>query len=280
MKKEKAEEFIIKTIKGIIVGLGVITAGAGTFAIVLGIYDRCMEIIAKPFKNFKENLKYIFPIIIGILISVLIFKKTVTVLFNNYESYTKCVFIGIILGGIPSLIKVANRKGKSKYHIIAFLVAFVLTILLTVAGTKFGKSSGIDSKMEIIPLFIYGMIYAFGAIVPGMSTMQILIFLGVWAPIVSGLLSFNFNIIIPFGLGYLLIIILFANLMAFCFEKFYGYTYYAIIGFSITSLIMLLPKIDSNVKLIICPIIIIITTIVMYKITKLEDKIKERENRL
>ena len=58
MKKEKIEEFIIKTIKGIIVGIGVLTAGAGTFAIVLGIYDRCMEIIAKPFKNFKENYFY------------------------------------------------------------------------------------------------------------------------------------------------------------------------------------------------------------------------------
>ena len=67
--KKNVIEFIIKIIKGMIVGIGSISAGAGTFAIVLGIYDRCMEILAKPFKNFKENFRYILPIIIGIIIS-------------------------------------------------------------------------------------------------------------------------------------------------------------------------------------------------------------------
>lgn len=280
MKNKNIIEFIIKTIKGVIVGVGFLTAGAGTFAIILGIYDRCMEIIAKPFKNFKDNLIYIFPILLGILISVIIFKNIVTILFNNFESYTKCVFLGIMLGGIPSLVNVANKKGKNKFHITAFFVAFLVTILFTFLGSKFGNSVGIDSKMEPLYLFIYGGIYAFGAIMPGMTTMHILIFLGVWAPIIKGILSMNFVILVPFGIGYLLIIILFANIMAFCFEKFYGYTYYAIIGFSVTSLIMLIPKISSLNEIIICPILVIISTFIMYKASKLEDKIREKESNL
>ena len=56
------KEIITKIVKGIIIGVASLTAGAGTFAIVLGIYDRSMEIIANHFKNFKDNLKYIWPI--------------------------------------------------------------------------------------------------------------------------------------------------------------------------------------------------------------------------
>lgn len=280
MKNRKITEFIIKTIKGMIVGLGSITAGAGTFAIVLGIYDKCMEIIAKPFKNFKNNIKYIFPIILGIIISVLVFKNIVTSLFINYESYIKCVFFGIILGGLPSLFKVANKKGKSDMYLISLVIAFFITIIVTILGNRFGENNQTDSKMQMIYLFIYGIIYGFGAIMPGMTTMHVLIFLGVWGPILSGIFSLNFNIILPFGIGYLLAVILIANLMSFCFEKFYGYTYYAIIGFSATSLIMLLPNIDTYAERIICPILIIVSTIIMYKIAKLENKIKERESRL
>ena len=79
-------EFIVKTIKGMIIGVSAMTAGAGTFAIILGIYDRCMEIIANPFKHFKSNLKYILPIVIGIGISVIIFGKFVLYCLANNKS--------------------------------------------------------------------------------------------------------------------------------------------------------------------------------------------------
>lgn len=280
MKKRNVTEFIIKTIKGMIVGLGSITAGAGTFAIVLGIYDKCMEIIAKPFKNFKDNIKYIFPIILGIIISVLAFKNIVTSLFINYEAYVKCVFFGIILGGLPSLFKVANKKGKSDMYLISLVIAFFITIIATILGNRFGESNQTESKMQMIYLVVYGIIYGFGAIMPGMTTMHVLIFLGVWGPILSGIIFLDFNVIIPFGIGYLLAIILMAKLMSYCFERFYGYTYYAIIGFSATSLIMLLPNIETYTEKMICPILIIVSTIIMYKLAKLENKIKERESRL
>ena len=52
-------EVFIKIIKGMIIGISAMTAGAGTFAIILGIYDRCMQIIANPFKNFKSNLNFL-----------------------------------------------------------------------------------------------------------------------------------------------------------------------------------------------------------------------------
>lgn len=280
MKIKNIVEFIIKTVKGMIVGLGTITAGAGTFAIVLGIYDRCMEIIAKPLKNFKDNIKYIFPIILGICISVVIFKNSIAYLFNNYNAYVKCVFFGIIVGGVPTLLKVADKKGKNKKHFIALIAAFIATIVFTGIGESFGQNNGIESKMEPVYILIYGIIYGFGAIMPGMTTMHVLIFLGVWEPIFSGILSGNLSVIIPFGIGYIIVVLLTANLMSYFFKNFYGYTYYAIIGFSVTSLLMLIPDVNNITEKILCPIIAIVTSIIMYNISKLEDKIKEGEEKI
>ena len=152
-------EVFIKIIKGMIIGISAMTAGAGTFAIILGIYDRCMQIIANPFKNFKSNLKYILPIVIGIGISVLIFGKLVLYCLSNYEAYFRCVLLGIIIGGIPTLFKVANKKGFKKKYLISTLVAFIFTIILTeFANTiKAGKTVEYITTIELI---IYGAIYA------------------------------------------------------------------------------------------------------------------------
>lgn len=263
-----------------IIGLGAITAGAGTFAIVLGVYDRCMQIIARPFKNFKENLKYILPIVLGIGISVLIFKNTVIFLFTKYTSYVKCLFFGIIIGGIPALLKVANKEGKNTKHKIAFFLAFLITIILTLVGEYFKSITPLETKMDFALLILYGAIYGFGAIMPGMTTMHTLIFLGVWGPILKGILTLNMNIIIPFVIGYLIVVLLTANLMSYCFKKYYGYTYYAIIGFSVTSLIMLIPNVEGVAQRIICTLITLISGIMMYQVTKLEDKIKDKENKI
>lgn len=273
-------EFIIKVIKGMIIGVASLTAGAGTFAIVLGIYDRCMEIIAKPFKNFKENVIYIFPIILGIVISVLIFKNGIVFLLENYSSYVKFAFLGIILGGIPALLKVANKNGYNKKYLISLVLAFFATLICTYIGDKFGQSSGAESKMGTMYLVIYGIIYGFGAIMPGMTTIHVLIFIGVLAPIMEGIFNIDLNIIIPFGVGYLAIVVLTANIISYLFKRFYGYTYYAIIGFSVTSLIMLIPQVTTVTEYILCPIIAIITGGTMYWVSKMENNIKAKEEEL
>lgn len=275
---ENIKEFVIKMIKGMVVGVATITAGAGTFAILLGIYDRCMEIISNPFKNFKDNLKYIFPIIVGILISVLIFGQFVIFCLNEYASYTRCVFLGIIIGGVPTLIGFANRKGFKKRYLISMGIALIITVLLTgvANNTKAGTTVEYLSKTELV---VYGAIYSFGAVMPGMTTIHILIFMGVLPTIMSGFYSLNFEIIIPFAVGYIIIALTTANLITYLFNRFYGLTYYAIIGFSITSLVMFIPKFTTFLETIIGVMLIIFSTIMMYLITKLEKSHTKEETK-
>lgn len=272
-------EFIVKMVKGMIIGVSAMTAGAGTFAIILGIYDRCMEIIANPFKHFKSNLKYILPIVIGIGISVIIFGKFVLYCLANYEAYFRCVLLGIIIGGIPTLIKVANKKGFKKKYLISMVIALIFTIILTnFANTiKAGKMAEYISTIELI---IYGAIYSFGAVMPGMTTIHILEYMGVLEKIMSGLLAFDLGIIIPFGIGYVILAFTTAGIITYLFKNFYGMTYYAIIGFSITSLVMFIPDFTSVKEAIIGVLLAIVSGIIIYFITRLEDYTKNKKEKI
>lgn len=272
-------EFIVKMVKGMIIGISAMTAGAGTFAIILGIYDRCMEIIANPFKHFKSNLKYILPIVIGIGISVIIFGKFVLYCLANYEAYFRCVLLGIIVGGIPTLIKVANKKGFKKKYLISMVIALIFTIILTnFANTiKAGKTAEYISTIELI---IYGAIYSFGAVMPGMTTIHILEYMGVLEKIMSGLLAFDLGIIIPFGIGYVILAFTTAGIITYLFKNFYGMTYYAIIGFSITSLVMFIPDFTSVKEAIIGVLLAIVSGIIIYFITRLEDYTKNKKEKI
>ena len=272
------KEIITKFIKGMIVGVAALTAGAGTFAIILGIYDRCMEIIANPFKNFKENLKYIWPILLGILISAASCANLISFLLTNYNAYTRSAFLGIIIGGIPMLFRVANKQGFRKTYIFSTIIALIITIILTIVANN-TKPGNVVNYVSTIELIIYGAIYAWGAVMPGMTTIHILIYMGVLAPILKGFTSFNFAIIIPFAIGYIALALTTAGVITYLFKKYYGITYYAIIGFSITSLVMFIPKYKNGFEVFIGILIIALFTIATIGITKLDKKIEETKER-
>jgi len=114
---------------------------------------------------------------------------------------------------------------------------------------------------------------------PGMTTMHILIYMGVLGPILAGFTSLNLGVIIPFGIGYITLALTTAGMITYLFKKFYGMTYYAIIGFSLTSLIMFIPNFNNLLEIIIGTFIIVIFAFAMYEIAKLDKKVQQtKEN--
>ena len=110
---------ILLILKGFVLGIANIIPGVsgGTLAITLGIYERMIEAISHFFSNFKDNLKFIMFLGIGILISLALFSNVIGFCLDNYKFATILFFIGIILGGMPILFKkvktfVCNKATK------------------------------------------------------------------------------------------------------------------------------------------------------------------------
>ena len=120
---------MLNLLKGFIIGIGKIIPGVSgsVLAITLGVYDKSVEYINNFKHNKKESLKYLLPLGIGIIISIIIFSKIITILLDKYYQINMLFFIGLIIGGLPEIIK----KVKKQDNIIvgtSFIIFFIISI--------------------------------------------------------------------------------------------------------------------------------------------------------
>lgn len=270
-------QFLIGFLKGMALSVGAIAPGVsgGTLAVIFGLYTRITEAIAHVFKNFKENLKFFFPIALGGGFGVLIFSNLISYLFANYSVEVKYLFIGLILGTFPSLFKQANSKGFKYTYLIPFIITLVVAIFFAVLDSKTVDAS-LNHNQEILELLIYGVIIGFGTIIPGISASFILMYIGAYEFVIGSIASLNIPVLIPMGIGFVLSIILFAKLINLLFRKVYGYTNYAVLGFTMGSIIPIFPGFAIDLRHFLGVILFIIGIFVSYFLSRYEKREKKK----
>lgn len=253
------KEYIILIIKGIIIGLGKIIPGVSgsLLAMSLGVYEKTLYKIRYFKESIKENMIYFIFLGIGILISIIFGSKIILYFLNNYYVLTIFLFIGLILGIVPSVYKKVKVKDKKYY--IATIITILLTILLLNIENKttFIYKDNIISNIQVM---VIGFIEAFTMIVPGISGTAIFLILGYYEFIMnlfSNITSFILNeplVIILFFISFLLsvyLVSIFINYMLLKHEKI---TYGMILGFGYSSIFLLikevLPKVASPTEMI------------------------------
>ncbi len=122
-------KFLSNCFKGIAIGAGAILPGisSGVFCVIFGIYEKLLDSVLNFFKDTKNNFKFLFPILIGTGLGIILFGHLLNYCLYQFPIQTKSIFIGLILGSIPSLMKEVHRKEKYKpfYLIFFFLALFV-----------------------------------------------------------------------------------------------------------------------------------------------------------
>lgn len=241
--------FLLNCAKGILIGSGAILPGisSGVLCIIFGIYEKLLDSIIHFFSNVKKNIKFLLPIVIGVAIGVLIFSNFLNYFLINFPIQTKSIFIGLILGSVPSLIKESKKKTDFKpifllYTLFAFLFGFLLVILENyIPNTQPGSS------FNFFYLMISGFIMSVGIIVPGVSSTIILMLMGVYNVYLSSISTLYFPVLIPMGIGLIVGCFIFMRLTDFLLNNFYEKTFYSIIGFSLGSILVLMPDISFDI---------------------------------
>ena len=260
---------VLLVIKGFFVGIANIIPGVsgGTLAITLGIYEELIEAISHFFRKLKSNIKFLIPIGIGAFTAIVIGSRIIEISLEKYTLPTLLFFTGLILGGMPMLFGKIKKNIKPSYALI-FLATFALVI-----GIMFLKTGNDVVLVDLnawgyFKLFLVGMIAAATMIIPGISGSFMLMVMGYYEPIINAINEFtsfnnlwnNFWILMPFGIGVLLGIIVIAKIIEFLFQKFEVPTYFGIIGFVLASLIGIF---TSAGNLVFTPTFIIVGIILM-----------------
>lgn len=241
---------LINFIKGFILGIANVIPGVsgGTMAVSMGLYELILSSIGNFFKDIKGNFLKLLPIILGILVAIVSTSKLVTYALTNYKAQTLCLFIGLIFGGVSLIMRKIKGKG-SKINYLIFFVIFFFVISLNFLKTGLIEIS--FTNMGIIGyllLLLMGFIASSAMVIPGISGSFILMVLGYYDKIiytVSTITDFsklgsNLLILVPFGIGVIIGIVFMAKLITNLIKKYETKTYFAIMGFVLSSVVVLL----------------------------------------
>jgi putative membrane protein len=248
-------KYLFQILQGALVGLGAVLPGisGGVLCVIFGIYKTIMEFLADPFKKFKTHFPKLFPYGIGVIVGFLGIAKLLAFLLDRYEAPSVCLFIGLIVGMLPSLFREAGEKGRSKASYASMTIAMILVFALLITLKVL--------SVEITPNFAWylfcGMALALSVIAPGMSFSTVLMPLGLYQPFVDGISNFDFGVIIPVGIGALATVILFAKLVDMLFTKHHSVSFHAIIGIVIAATVMIIPFGSFTASIVSCIINIV-----------------------
>lgn len=245
--------FLLNCVKGIAIGAGAILPGisSGVLCVILGIYEKLLDSILNFFKDIKKNTKFLFPIILGVGIGILIFSNLLTYIFERFPLHTRSIFIGLILGSIPSLLKEVNKKEKFKFHYLLFTLSAFLIGCVSVCLEKHILSNDVTNYSTLYLVFS-GFLMSVGVIVPGVSSTIILMLLGIYTTYLSSVSALYFPVLIPLAIGLFLGSIVFMKFTKFLLENFYAQTFYTIIGFTLGSILILAPTFSFDLSGLIC----------------------------
>jgi len=265
--------FFYRILCGFFLGLSILAPGisGSVVAISMGIYHDLIKIAANPFENKKENIVLCIPLIIGGLISVILFVLTFHYLFSSHEKATYLLFVGLIIGSFPIIFKEIKGLNFTKRHLISGLVAF-LVIMGFIALADHSTMDSNNLNISLLLFVISGLIAGASLVIPGMSTAMVLIILGVYTQLIfvaKQFIDFNFAHIIPilaFAVFLILGLATASKGIKKMFEKIPEYANAAIIGFMAGSGIGLLKHsitiVDTDFTLLFGGVMLLIGVII------------------
>lgn len=242
----------LNIIKGIFIGAGAIVPGlsSGVLCVIFGIYEKLLDAVLNFFKDIKQNIKFLFPIALGVGIGVLLFSNGLNYALYAFPIQTKSIFIGLILGTIPSLIKEVNEKESFRpQNVVYLLIALAIGIVTVILENQMTIISNVE-EINSFYLILCGVIMSLGIIVPGVSSTIILMLLGVYSIYLQSVANLYLPVLIPMGIGLVLGSIVVMKVTKILLEKQYAKTFYSIIGFTIGSILVLVPQGMNTLEMI------------------------------
>ena len=225
--------FLKTLFKGTIAGIGGIAPGlsGSVLLVILGLYENTVHAMGTLFLDFKKNIKFLIPLVLGFGCGVLLFSKVVDFLLEHYEFQTRFAFLGLVLGTVPLFFREVRKKGFRKGYYAVILAAAAMGFLL------FGLNRSLFPVITSpnLPQSVFlGVMVAASSIVPGVDSAVILSAVGLYELYVSSLADFNLSILLPAGFGLVVGALAISLLMNLLLKYAYTLTFSAIFGLFIS----------------------------------------------
>lgn len=242
MLKEKLLDFL----KGIIIGIANIMPGfsGGIMAVSFNVYDRIISAVSNFFSKPLKIIKDVWALALGGVLGIVLAILGISFFLDKFPIPTVMLFIGLIVGTIPTIFE----KVKAKKYSVSQIIAFFAGIVFIVSVPLFAKErvllvQEIDLGL-VITLFFLGLVAAATMVIPGVSGSLILLAFGYYIYIVAlvkdflkaiiffdkATLASNVFPILALAAGILIGVVLLAKLVEKLLKKRPKQVYSAILG--------------------------------------------------
>ncbi len=236
-------QYLFVSLKGMAMGAADVVPGVsgGTIAFISGIYEELIDSIkslnlqalrilfTKGIPSFWKHVNgtFLFSLVVGILISVVTLARVLEHLLINHPVLIWSFFFGLV---IASAIYIARTIDNWNYKLVLSLLGGI-AIAYTITSITPARTS--EAHWFI---FFSGALAICAMILPGISGSFILLLLGKYQFILNALNELKLDIIAVLGLGAVIGIISFSNLLSWLLKKYHDLTIAMLSGFMIGSL--------------------------------------------
>lgn len=244
---------LLYAIQGAIIGVGAILPGVsgGVLCVAFGLYEPLMELLTHPKKALKENYRMFVPFLAGWALGFILLAKVCEMFFSFAPDVAIFLFFGLVCGTIPEMFK-KSEKVDTKLSWTPFVISLAVSYILF---HVIEAGEAVVLPANFLTFAFCGFMWGVSLIVPGLSSSTLLIYLGLYVPLTEGISSFDFSVLIPFGIGIVVTALAFARLVNMLFKKHYAIISRIILGFVISSSLKTLPHEFKSVWTMIISII-------------------------
>lgn len=225
---------------GVLIGAGAILPGVsgGVLAVVFDVYRPFMELLTRPKKALSSYWRMLPPLGIGWCVGFLVFAKGIATVMALSDTVTVWLFIGLIVGTVPSLYREAGKEGRSAASWVSFGVC-----ALAVFGGLFYVSRIVCVTVE--PNFWWynfcGVLWGISIVIPGMTSSSVMMALGLYQPMLEGLANLDLLVLSACLPGLVLSVLLLARLVTWFFRRHYSVAFHGIFGIVLASTLVIIP---------------------------------------
>ena len=240
-QKGHSVSWLIRIFQGILIGIGAVLPGisGGVLCVMFEIYQPVMELLSAPRHALKAHAGLLSPVCIGGVAGFFGVSKLLGFFLSIYETQLVCLFVGLIIGMLPSLYQEAMGAGKKVIagEWFSFGAAFFGLLLLLV---WLRTANAVITPNWFWNLFC-GACAALSVIVPGLSFSTLLMPLGLYLPFIDGIGNFDGSILIPAGLGAAATVFGLSRIITELIKRHESLFRYGILGIVLAATLMTVP---------------------------------------
>jgi len=257
--------YLILVLKGMVYGVTHVAPGlgGGLVLILLGIYEQFVDALGNFIINrhkWKDYLSFLVPLGVGMVLGMLGLAKLITFLLDHYPAVTMFFFMGLLVGTIPSVLKLHGDMRLTLGRCIALLAGILLIAGVKILELRIGLGSissleGLGTTAGILYNALVSFLAGGASVTPGLDGSYVLLLGGTYPAVIGALaalsdLTIHWGILVSTGIGAVLGIIIFSKLIDTAIKRAPALAYYCVLGLIVSSVYGLWPQEPARTSLI------------------------------